>query len=300
MTRTVRHVVRAIRPRQWAKNILLLAGLYFPDRVTHSPLLSYPSEIARAFAGFLIFCALSGAVYLLNDVIDAPRDRLHPKKKFRPIASGELGPRLALIVMAVLFGGGLAAAYALSLAFFYLALAYAGMMIAYSLRLKEVFLIDTMIISMGFILRAVAGVIVLRTPERAVDLTPWFVICVLFLSQFIAFCKRRSELMTLESGAGRHRKVLEQYSPLLLDVGIGVSATASVLAYALYATEHPHRWEMLTTLPFVLYGVFRYLHLVYKEKLGDAPEEALLGDKSLLGCVALWGLTLLLVFYPGR
>jgi len=235
----------------------------------------------------------------LNDIIDAPRDRLHPKKRNRPIASGELNPALAGVMAVILGVAGLTVSFRLSYAFFLCSAAYVGMMIAYTIMLKDVFLIDTMIISMGFIIRAVSGVIVLRAPDQYVELTPWFVICVLFLSLLLAFCKRRVELLKLEDQASSHRQVLREYSHQLLDMGIGVCATATILAYALYSTSHPRPWMMLTTLPFVLFGVFRYLHLVYTKHTGDAPEDALLEDHALMGCVILWGLSLLLVFYPG-
>lgn len=291
-------VLKAMRPKQWFKNVLLLSGLYFPEAESHAPLLLLPGAVARAIAGFFVFCALSGAIYLVNDAIDAPRDRLHPKKKHRPIASGEISPAAGVILAALLGAAGLAGAWTLSPAFLLCSAAYFGMMICYSLWLKEAFFIDVMIISMGFIIRAVSGVIVLREPGRYVLLTPWFVICVLFLSLLLAFCKRRSELLKLEDAAGRHRKVLKEYSPGVLDAGIGLSATATVLAYALYSTGSANPWMMLTTLPFVLFGIFRYLQLVYGGNGGDAPEDALFGDRALLGSVGLWALALLLVFYP--
>lgn len=295
---SVRIVIKAMRPRQWVKNVLLLAGLYFPREDGSGPLLGDPAEVGRAAAGFAIFCMLSGSIYLLNDSIDVVADRLHPKKRHRPIAAGQLGVGIARALAACFALVGLVASLWLSFPFFLCAFAYVAMEVAYCVALKEAFLIDTMIISMGFILRAVSGIIVLRTAEHNVELTPWFVICVMFLSLFIAFCKRRGELMTLEDAAGSHRRVLDQYTPQLLDAGIGVSATATILAYALYAVEIERTWYMLSTLPFVIFGVFRYLHLVYSRGLGDSPEEIFLKDPALLGCVALWALTLLTVFYP--
>ena len=293
-------LLRATRPRQWIKNVLLLAGLYFPDRDGGGPLLLDPQALGRAAAGFVIFCALSASIYLLNDVIDRPADRLHPKKKHRPIASGELSPAVALRTAAVLAALGLSGAFLLSApsrAFFLCATAYFGMEVAYCLLLKEVFLIDTLIISLGFTVRAVSGIIVLRSPEQIVPLTPWFVICVLFLSLLLAFCKRRAELVDLEGGAAAHRLVLREYSQVLLDRGIAVCATAAILAYALYSVENDRPWRMLSTLPFVIFGVFRYLHLVYTDGKGGEPEEIFLGDAPLLGCIVLWGVALALVFY---
>lgn len=297
MFRWFRTVLRAARPKQWVKNVLLLAGLYFPQSDGGGPLLLDQTAAIRGLAGFAIFCLLSSSIYMLNDAIDAPKDRLHPKKKHRPIASGELSERAAVRLFVVLAAVGLACAFLLSFAFGLCATAYIGMEIAYCLGLKEVFLIDTMIISMGFILRAVSGIIVLRTPEQNVVLTPWFVICVLFLSLLLAFCKRRGELVMFEKQSFAYRSVLREYSREVLDVGIGVCATATILAYALYAVENPEPWFMLSTLPFVIFGVFRYLYLAYKRGQGDAPEEVFLGDAALLSCVVMWGLSLALVFY---
>lgn len=295
---TVRLLLRAMRPRQWVKNILLFAGLYFPQRGGGGPLLFQPHEVLRSLGGFLVFCALSGSIYLLNDLIDAPRDRLHPRKRFRPIASGELGAVGAIRAMVVVGLLGLAGAFGLSFAFGLCATAYLVMEIFYCVALKEVFLIDTMIISMGFIVRAVSGIIVLRTPEQNVLLTPWFVICVLFLSLLLAFCKRRGELALYEGRAIAYRKVLREYSSKVLDLAIGVCASSTILAYALYAAGNEQPWRMLATLPFVIFGVFRYLHLVYTRGSGDAPEEVFLSDGAMLGCVAMWAGSLALVFYP--
>ena len=293
-------ILKTMRPRQWVKNVLLLAGLYFPDPGGSGPLLLNPQALQRAILGFLVFCSLAGAIYLLNDTIDAPRDRLHPKKKNRPIAAGELSPVVAIIASMIFGIGGLAAAYLLwwpSRAFGLCATAYFGMELFYAVFLKEVFLIDAIIISMGFMIRAVSGIIVLRTAQLAVPLTPWFVVCVLFLSLLLAFCKRRGELAELEADAPAFRSVLEHYSEKVLDAAIGVCATASILAYALYAVEHERPWNILSTLPFVIFGVFRYLHLVYDGGHGSEPEEVFLKDPTLLGCVGLWAVALLLVFY---
>jgi 4-hydroxybenzoate polyprenyltransferase len=291
-------ILKTMRPRQWVKNLLLLAGLYFPDLETRSPLLFDGASVARAALGFAAFCLIAGGIYLINDAVDAPRDRRHPKKKDRPIASGELGVGIAAVAALLAAAAGLAIAFYLSVAFGLCASAYFVMQFFYTFLLKEVFLLDTLIISMGFVIRAVSGIIVLRTAEHDLALTPWFVICVLFLSLLLAFCKRRAELGELNDDAASHRKVLGEYSAQLLDSAIAVCATAAILAYALYTVESARPWRMMSTLPFVIYGVFRYLHLVYKKGSGGAPEETLFGDPTLLGTVALWGVALLLVFYP--
>jgi 4-hydroxybenzoate polyprenyltransferase len=282
----------AMRPRQWIKNILLFAGLYFSRNLLD------PVSVQRTLAAFIIFCLLSGSIYLLNDVIDAPRDRLHPQKRHRPVASGQLPATVALRVALVSTGGALAAGFWLSPFFGMCCVAYILMMVAYSLALKEVFLIDTMIIAMGFVIRAVSGVIVLRTADLSVPLTTWFVVCVMFLSLLLAFCKRRSERRTLNETASDFRPVLSHYSLALVDSGITICAGGAILSYTLYATTTDNTWVMLTTLPFVLYGIFRYLHLVFNCEDGEAPEKVLTSDLPLLGCVVLWGLSLVLVYFP--
>ncbi len=289
---------KALRPRQWVKNVLLLGGLYFPDALGEKPLALDPPSLFRALAGFVVFCGLAGTVYLVNDLIDAPSDRIHPTKRHRPIASGALSPTAAILAALVIGPSALYFAFELSMAFGLCAFAYLGMEILYCLALKEIFLIDTLIISMGFILRAVSGIIVLRTELQNVPLTPWFVICVLFLALLLAFTKRRAELTEHEEQAARHRRVLRFYSLEILDLGISVSATAAILSYSLYAVESVRPWHMLATLPFVIFGIFRYLYLMYSRGRGEAPEEVLLRDPTMLGTVILWAGALLLVFYP--
>jgi 4-hydroxybenzoate polyprenyltransferase len=292
-------LLRAMRPRQWTKNVLLFAGLFFSRKMLD------PDAVKRALAGFIIFCALSGSIYLINDVIDKPRDMLHPRKRRRPIASGEFPVRLAVTSACLLIGLALIGGFLISTYFGMCALAYLMMMICYTMILKEVFLIDTLIIAMGFLIRAVSGVIILRTNrlEDAVPLTPWFVICVLFLSLFLAVCKRRGERQALVEEALQFRPVLALYSVPLLDKLISLTSSGCVLSYTLYAIslealDPSKMWKMLTTLIFVLFGIFRYLHLVYNQEAGEAPEAVLTADLPLLGCVLLWGLALIWVYFP--
>ena len=285
-------LLQAMRPKQWTKNLLLLAGLYFSSHMLD------PLSIVRAVAGFAIFCLLSGMVYLINDSLDAPQDRLHPTKRNRPIASGQLAIHTAIITAASVGVVSLGGAFALSPYFGMCALAYAIMMLAYCLKLKEVFLIDTLIIAMGFIIRAVAGVIVLRTATQAVPLTTWFVVCVMFLSLLLAFCKRRSERANLGKMGRRFRPVLAYYTVEMLDIVIGVCAAGALLSYTIYTTSSPNPWLMLSTVPFVLFGIFRYLHLVYSQHQGEAPEDILRHDWAMIGCVALWAFSLLFIYLP--
>ncbi|MCE5228234.1 decaprenyl-phosphate phosphoribosyltransferase [bacterium] len=289
-----------MRPHQWTKNLLLLAGLFFARELFHGP------SIFRAAFGFVCFCLVSGSIYILNDLIDRDRDKIHPRKQKRPIASGQLPARTALIAAVIAAAAALGGAYYISVHFFMCAFAYALMMIAYSFILKNVFLIDAMIIAIGFTIRAVAGVILLRTPELDVPLTSWFVICVMFLSMLLAFCKRRSERVTLEVDAHDFRPVLALYSVQLMDRVISICATGAILSYVLYAAGMDHEapggtgdpWMMLTTVPFVMFGIFRYLHLVYNRQEGEAPEHVLLTDGPLLGCVVLWLMAVGFVFLP--
>lgn len=285
-------LLRAMRPRQWTKNVLLLAGLFF------SRSLLDPVAIGRALAGLVIFCLLSGAIYLINDVTDAPMDRLHPSKRHRPIASGRLSSRLALHAALLLIVLGFVGSYALSVHFLICSAAYVLMMISYTLLLKLVFLIDALMIAMGFVIRAVSGVIVLRTPQTPVPLTSWFIVCVMFLSLFLAFAKRRSERVRLDREGWSTRPVLGQYSPELLDRMITVCCAGAILSYTLYSTTVDTPWMMMTTLPFVLFGIFRYLHLVYNTDDGEAPEVTLTRDPPLLGCIALWLVSLVVVYLP--
>jgi 4-hydroxybenzoate polyprenyltransferase len=275
-------LLRAMRPRQWVKNILLFAGLFLSKNLFHR------ASDVRALAAFACFCAIASAIYLLNDLIDAPRDRLNPRKSSRPIASGDLPGSLAKTAMLCLGAGGLGGAYLLSRPFGLCATAYVVIMTGYCLALKHVFLIDAMIVSLGFVIRAVAGVIVLRTPRVQVPLTSWFVVCVVFLSLFLALCKRRAELVKLDADATRFRPVLGLYTVGLLDLLVIICATASIIAYTLYAATLPNPWSMLATLPFVIYGLFRYVHLALVRGDGEAPEDLATHDYPLIGCVVLW------------
>ena len=285
-------ILKAARPRQWIKNILLLAGLFFSRQLTD------PASVLRALEGFVIFCMLSSSIYLLNDIIDREKDRLHPRKRNRPIASGRLAVGHAWLLVALAAALGLGWAYVISPPFALCSACYLLMMICYCFGLKDVFLMDTMIIAAGFVLRAVSGVIVLRTPEQGVPLTAWFVMCITFLSLFIAVCKRRSEARGLGADAAQFRPVLANYSTDLADKLITVCATATILSYTLYATTIDQPWRMLTTLPFVLYGVFRYMHLVYNAEDGEAPELTITRDRPLLICVVMWLVALVFVYLP--
>ena len=284
-------LVTALRPRQWTKNLLVFAGLIFSQGL-HEPAL-----VARSVLAFAIFCLLSGGVYLVNDVVDAERDRAHPQKRNRPVASGRLPARVALIAGIVVLAGASVAAFLLSVPFGAVALAYAVLLTAYSAGLKHVVIVDGLIIAAGFVLRALGGVLVLD-----IELSHWLLLCTILLALFLTFGKRRHELIALEAGAADHRPILSEYSPQLLDQMIAVVTASTLMAYALYTMAPETQARLGTTrlpltIPFVLYGIFRYLYLLYRRDLGGDPSEHLLTDRALLIDVALWGAAVVVILY---
>jgi 4-hydroxybenzoate polyprenyltransferase len=283
----------SLRPRQWTKNLLVFAGLIF----SHN--LHRPALVGRVVVAFLIFCALSGSMYLINDVLDADRDRMHPQKRHRPVASGRLRPGLALAAGGALAVAACLAAFALSARLGVVALSYAGLLVAYSGGLKHFVILDALIIAAGFVLRALAGVVVIGE-----EFSHWLLLCTILLALFLTFGKRRHELLLLEDGAVEHRPILFEYTPQLLDQMIAVVAASTLMAYALY-TVSPETAAKLgsgqlpLTIPFVLYGLLRYLYLLYRQDLGGNPSEHLLTDRALLLDVALWaGAVVVLLYGP--
>jgi 4-hydroxybenzoate polyprenyltransferase len=281
---------RSLRPNQWTKNLLVFAGLIFGLRLTDA------TAASRAGAAFLIFCALSSVVYLVNDVRDREADRLHPLKSRRPIASGALAPRTAIGAAIVLAGVSVAAAFWLDREFGIVSVLYLGLLVLYSLSLKHVVILDALTLSGGFVLRALAGAVVID-----VLFSHWLLLLTFLGALFIAFSKRRAELVTLDDAKG-HRRILAEYSPYLLDQMISVVTASTLLAYAFYTispdtvakfgTDH-----LLWTVPFPLYGIFRYLYLVHQREGGGNPSELLVTDRPLLLCGALWGAAVILIVY---
>ena len=284
-------LIVSLRPDQWTKNLIVFAALIFAVQLFD------PAALALASAAFLIFCGLSGAVYLINDVSDREADRQHPLKKMRPIASGALSPGTALAWAAVLIVVGLAAAFALRPMFGVAAAGYVALVIWYSRALKHVVIVDVMAIAIGFVLRAVAGGLVIGVP-----ISDWLLVCTILGALFLALAKRRHELTLLADGATGHRRILEEYDPYLLDQMIAVVAASTLVAYIIYcaspdtAERFGTHWLVLTT-PFPIYGIFRYLYLVHRKHGGGSPSDLLLRDRPLLGCVALWGLAVVLIIY---
>ena len=284
-------VLVSLRPGQWTKNFIVFAALIFSRRLLD------PAAVALALAAFLIFCALSGAVYLVNDVADREQDREHPVKRMRPIAAGDLSPAAAMIAAVVLSAIALTASFALRPAFGVVAAAYLALFVVYTRSLKHVVVLDVMTIAIGFVLRAVAGGLVI-----SVHISNWLLVCTMLGALFLGLAKRRHEITLLAAGAKGHRRILEEYDPYLLDQMIGVVAAATMVAYIIYcASPETHasfgtEWMVLTT-PFPIYGLFRYLYLVHRKAGGGSPSDMLLEDRPLLACVLLWGITSVLIIY---
>jgi 4-hydroxybenzoate polyprenyltransferase len=270
-------LVVSLRPNQWSKNVLVFAGLIFGER-----LLDVRADISAGIA-FGIFCLLSGVVYLVNDVRDREADRLHPKKSRRPIAAGHLPPSVAMTFAVVLTAVALAAAFLLSTRFGLVALSYVALLVLYSISLKHLVILDVLTLSMGFVIRAWAGAVAVN-----VSMSHWLLLLTLLGALFLALSKRRAELVA--------------YSPYLLDQMIGVVTASTLLAYALYTIDPETVAKfgsdrLVWTVPFPLYGIFRYLYLVHRREGGGNPSEILVTDRPVLACVGLWGLAVILLVY---
>jgi len=281
----------SLRPDQWTKNLIVFAAIIFARRLLD------PAALALASAAFLIFCALSGVVYLINDVADREADRVHPVKSRRPIASGALSPTAALAWAVVLSAAALAAAFALKPLFALVAAAYLTLFVLYSLWLKHMVVLDVMSIAIGFVLRAVAGGVIIGVP-----ISDWLLVCTMLGALFLGLAKRRHELTLLAAGAKAHRKILEEYDPYLLDQMIGVVAAATMVAYIIYCASPETHTNLGTNLlvlttPFPVYGLFRYLYLVHRKQGGGSPSDMLLEDRPLFACVALWGVVVVMIIY---
>ena len=281
----------SLRPHQWIKNLIVFAGLIFGHELFN------PVAVAVAAAAFAIFCALSGAAYLVNDVSDYLVDRQHPLKARRPIAAGALSPTVALVAAAVIGALALGVAFWLRPMFGLAATAFMGLLLLYSTLLRHLVILDVLTIATGFVLRAVAGAVAIAVP-----ISQWLLVCTILLALFLALTKRRHEIVVLANDATAHRRILGEYSPYLLDQMIAIVSAATLVSYAIY-TINPEavakfNTNLLTlTFPFPLYGIFRYLYLVHQKDGGDSPSEMLLNDRPLLVCVALWAAVAVLVIY---
>ena len=288
----VKALVRTLRPRQWVKNGLLFAGLVFDRQLTPSHL----PAILHTIAGFIIFCLLSGVVYIINDIMDADADRMHPQKRLRPIASRELPVQVAVVVAIVLIVLLCPASYLLSPSFAAIALIYFLSNLAYSKWLKHIPIMDVITIASGFVLRVGAGVSLIQVAR----FSPWLYVVTTLASLYVGFGKRRAELALLADEANAHRRVLDGYTIPLLDQFITIVSGTTIIAYSLYTFSAPNLPDdhvMMLTIPFVLYGIFRYLYLIQVKHFGGAPEDVLFSDHPLQLTILLWGISVLIIFY---
>jgi 4-hydroxybenzoate polyprenyltransferase len=282
---------QALRPKQWTKNLLIFAGIIFSQNLSNLHM------VRNAALAFVDFCLLSGAVYLLNDIKDRETDREHPEKRLRPIASGALSVQTAMMWAVALILIGVAGGFLITVRFGICGVIYVALLTAYSVYFKHIVILDIMVLSLGYVLRAVAGIAAIYIPKVEIIITPWFIACTLFLALFIVICKRRHELLLLDDRAGNHRKVLLEYTPAFLDQMVAITTSATVISYALWTTLGRFKGYMVYTLPFVVYGVFRYLYIVYRKEEGGAPEIALLRDQSLLISIFLWLIAVIIILY---
>ncbi len=286
-------LLASLRPRQWVKNLFVFAGVIFSQQML-TPL------AWTALGAFVIFCGLSGAIYLFNDVMDAERDRLHPSKRLRPIASGALSRSTAVVFGVLLLVGCLSAAFPIGVSFGLVALGYGVLLTAYSLWLKHMVILDVLTVAAGFVLRAVAGAVAVEA-----EISGWLLICTILIALFLALGKRRHEYRSLARDAAAHRPILAEYSESFLDQMISVVTASTVTAYALYTMSPEtvakfHTRLLPLTLPFVLYGIFRYLYLLYRRDLGGNPSDLLVSDRALLFDALLWMLATFAIIYGSR
>jgi 4-hydroxybenzoate polyprenyltransferase len=286
-----RDIWQLLRPTQWSKNTVLFAALIFSKH------LFVASDVAIVVAAFLCFCCVASGAYVMNDIRDCERDRQHPLKARRPLPSGRVSRSAAIAIALPLMTVGLGGAFALGLGFGVLTAVYLALQVAYTFAFKDMVILDVMSIATGFVLRAVAGGVVIGVP-----VSPWLIICTFLLALFLGFSKRRHEIVLLDDRATEHRASLRDYSPYFLDQMIAVVTASTVVAYAIYTVSPEVREKLGTdrlylTIPFVLYGIFRYLYLVHQREEGGNPTQLLLSDQPLLVDVVLWILTASLLLY---
>lgn len=287
----VRNLFISLRPAQWTKNLLVFAGLLFGRRLLDA------AAVGEALAAFAVFCTLSGVVYLINDISDRKTDRNHPLKAQRPIASGALPARTAAIAAVLLGLAALAVSTMLGWSFAAVAVSYLALQGLYSGPLKHIVIIDVLTLAIGFVLRAVAGAVAVH-----VEISHWLLVCTVLLALFIALAKRRHEIVLLAGDAPAHRPILGEYSPYLLDQMIAVVTASTLIAYIFYTVSPETQAKFETpwlglTIPFPLYGIFRYLYLVHRREGGGSPSDLLLTDRPLLVCVALWAVAVAVIIY---
>lgn len=284
-------VIKLLRPMQWSKNSVVFAALVFSKHLLE------PHYLLLVAAGALSFCLVASGAYVMNDIRDCERDRLHPLKALRPLPAGRIGRTTAAVLAVLLVAFGIGLAVSLNPEFAGLVTLYFGLQVAYTFVLKEIVILDVMAIAAGFVMRAVAGGVVIDVP-----VSPWLIICTFLLMMFLGFCKRRHEIVLLEGRATDHRAILREYSPYFLDQMISVVTASTVVAYAIYTASPEVRDKLGTdklylTIPFVLFGIFRYLYLVHQKEEGGNPTQLLLSDRPLIVGIVSWFLTVAVLLY---
>lgn len=283
-------LLKTMRPKQWTKNAFVFAALVFDGKLVQV------RYLRQSIIGFLLFCVISGVVYTINDLVDLEKDREHPRKRQRPLPSGALSPTFAIIAAVVIMAVGLLLAYALSARFAAILAGYLVLQLAYSFYFKHQVLLDVMAIAAGFVLRVGAGVVLVD----AVRFSPWLYICTTLIALFLGLGKRRGELVLLGENATDHRASLDHYTLYFLDQLIVIITGSTIVAYALYtfsAPNLPGNYAMMLTIPFVIYGLFRYLYLVHVTGTTLAPDEVLLSDRPIQLDLLLWGVTAVFLLY---
>lgn len=279
-------LLKLMRPKQWTKNVFVFGALFFAQRLFDL------GAVASVLQTVIAFSLISSSVYVLNDLVDIEKDRQHPKKRLRPLASGAVSRKAGALLGVTLLLAALGLAWSVGLPVLTIVASYFLLNIAYSFGLKNIAMLDLFIIALGFVFRVLSGAYAIP-----VEPSPWLLLCTLLLALFLGICKRRSEFVILQDGASGHRKNLGEYSEKLLDQLIGIVAAITIMAYSLYTLDSPVGHLMIYTIPFVIYAIFRYLFLVYRRDEGGEPAEILLGDRPFIASCLLWGFSAFLVSY---
>ena len=296
MFTVLRALLKTLRPKQWlTKNIFIFAAVVFDSKLLVSgPVFDTP--LGKTLLGFALLCLISGTIYLINDLADVEADRQHPKKKYRPIPAGQLPLPIARVAAIMIGLGTLVASFTLNVTFGWLVVIYVLINLAYSFKLKHVVIVDVLIVAAGFVLRVAAGVPLVQV----VRFSPWLYVCMALLALFLGFAKRRQEIMLLKDGAANARAILDEYNLEFLDAMLNVIMASTILAYSMYtflAEGLPPNHTMMLTIPFVLYGIFRYLYLVHVRGESAPPDEVALKDRPLQIDLALWALSVIVFLY---
>ena len=287
----LKQILISMRPKQWTKNAILFAALIFSRNLFHT------QSFLSVVEAFILFTLISGSVYIFNDLIDIAKDRCHPKKSQRPLASGKLNPTNAVIASVLIGFTSLVFSFFLNIRFGMVVLSYLILQLAYSFSLKHVIILDVFSVAAGFVLRVLAGAVVIDVP-----VSTWLVVCTMLLALFLSFCKRRHELINLEAEAVNHRKSLKEYSPYLLDQMIAVVTASTLISYALYtmSTETVKKFgttNLKYTIPLVLFGIFRYLYLIHQKGEGGNPDSIILKDKPMILNICIYAILCALIIY---